>query len=240
VMTSFASVFFFLSFFFGGTYDADPSSTVVVLPVRAASNATMLIGDRVLEVAGTPIASWTEMAAAISQHPSSTIPIVVERLGQKVTLHVTVENDGGKGKIGVTVVRRHVELDARGATILAVTKPPAVVKEVITGIVDLVTHKGQGELVGIPRIVGETAKAVESGWPDFAFTLGIISACLGAFNMLPFPALDGGRLMFLGYEATTRKRPNPWVEQNINLLGILVLICTMVYVNVRDVLHFTK
>jgi regulator of sigma E protease len=240
----FASVFFFLSFFYGGRYEPDASSVVVVFPSRPAANAQMLGGDRIVDVAGTPVSNWTEMAAQISKHPSETIPIVVERLGEKQTLHVTVahELDGehGVGRIGVTAVRHHYDLDAKGAAILAVTKPPVVVKDVLVGLAEFVTRKVSGRFVGPIGIVSETAKAVESSWPDFFAILGVISAYLGAFNMLPFPGLDGARLVFLSYEATTRKRPNAWLEQNIHLVGILVLIGTMVYVSYKDVLFATK
>ena len=175
------------------------------------------------------------MATAISSHPGDTITIVVERNGERVTLTVTPANEKGKGKIGVSNIRKHIDLDAKSAALLAVTQPPRVVRDVVVGIGELITGKAKGELVGPFGISNEIAKAAESSWADFWPTIGAISAYLGAFNLIPFPALDGGRLVFLAYEATTRKRPNAWIEQNIHLFGILVLIGVMLYVTYRDV-----
>ncbi|HVY48609.1 MAG TPA: M50 family metallopeptidase [Minicystis sp.] len=229
----FASVFFFLSFFFGGRIDVDMSSTAVdVLPNRAAAAAHMVDGDRIVQVGGTKVKDWEQMAAAISQHPAETIPIVVDRKGQEVTLTVTPANENGKGKIGVQAMKHHVVLDAKDSVKLAITHPPAVVKDVVVGIGKLITGKAEGELVGPVGIVKETAKAAESSWTEFCYILGIISAYLGAFNLIPFPALDGGRLMFLGYEATTRKRPNARIEAHIHAIGLVMMISLMVYVTV--------
>ena len=66
--------------------------------------------------------------------------------------------------------------------------------------------------------------------------LGILSAYLGAFNLLPFPALDGGRLAFLGYEAVTRQRPNAQVEAKVHFLGLIMLLTLIAVVTVFDVL----
>ena len=71
--------------------------------------------------------------------------------------------------------------------------------------------------------------------------LGALSAYLAAFNLLPIPALDGGRLMFLGYEAATRKRANPTVEAHIHVIGLVMMLGLMLYVTfANDVPRFWK
>jgi regulator of sigma E protease len=235
----FASVFFFLSFFFGGKYEVD-GTAVNVVPDHPAAAAHMNTGDRVVEVAGTKVSNWDEMAAAISARPGQTIPIVVERQGERVTLTVTPANESGKGKIGVGIVQKHVDLDSRSAAVLALTEPPRVVKDTVVGIGQWITGKAKGEFVGPLGIAGEIAKAAALGFAQVMGIIGAISAYLGAFNLLPFPALDGGRLVFLAYEATTRRRANAWLEQNIHLVGILVLIGVMLVVTYHELLPGPK
>ncbi len=109
-----------------------------------------------------------------------------------------------------------------------------VVRDLVVGIGQYFTGKAEGELSGPAGIVKETARAAQSGWADLLRFLGALSAYLGAFNLIPFPALDGGRLMFLGYEATTRRRPNARIEAHIHAIGLVMMIGLMVYVTVAN------
>ena len=226
----FASVLFFVSFFFGGR--AYLSTDIKVLPDRPAAAAGLQDGDRVVEIAGTPVEEWEQMAEAIAKHPGQPVAIVVDRKGTRQSFEVTPANDGGKGKIGVQagLVPRKKPVDAKGAFILALEQPPEVVKNLVVGLGQYVTGKAEGELAGPTRIVQETAQAAKRGWTDLLFFLGALSAYLGAFNLIPFPALDGGRLMFLGYEATTRRRPNARIEAHIHAIGLVMMIGLMLYV----------
>ena len=65
--------------------------------------------------------------------------------------------------------------------------------------------------------------------------LGMLSAYLGGFNLLPLPALDGGRLVFLAYEAITRRRANTRVEAHIHMVGLVMLVALLVVVTFFDV-----
>ena len=75
---------------------------------------------------------------------------------------------------------------------------------------------------------------------DWLYLLGVLSAYLGAFNLFPFPALDGGRLMFLGYELATRRRPNPRIEAQIHIVGLVMLLGLMLYVTIFNDLGLGK
>jgi regulator of sigma E protease len=236
----FASVLFFGSFFFGGRevlpqLDAPRSTEITVVAGKPAEAANVKSGDRIVEVGGVPVDRWKEMAEQISKHPGDTIPLVVDRGGQRVTLTVTPENVKGQGKIGVSPLTHRVNVTAKEAATLAVKTPPVVVKNLVVGLSELFTGKAEGELSGPVGMVRETAKVVKAGWTELLFFLGSLSAYLGAFNLLPIPALDGGRLMFLGYEATTRRRPNARVEAHIHFIGLFMMLGLMVYVTVNDI-----
>jgi regulator of sigma E protease len=62
----------------------------------------------------------------------------------------------------------------------------------------------------------------------------MLSVYLGLFNLLPLPALDGGRLVFLGYELVTRRRANPKIEAMVHMSGIMVLGVVMILVTLHD------
>ena len=230
----FASVLFFCSFFFGGR---DLRATdVSVLENRPAAAASIKTGDRIVEIDGVPVDEWDKMAELISQHPNETIPVVVVRAGERIPLRVTPMDDHGKGKIGVASIgpSHKVPVSAKEACQLALTTPAIVVRNSIVGLTQFVTGKAEGELSGPVGMVREVAKVAGMGVVELLFILGSISAYLGAFNLIPFPALDGARLMFLGYEAATRRRANARIETHIHLIGLFMMLGLMFYVTVND------
>lgn len=227
---AFASVFFFAAFFFGGR--AVLPTEVTVVENRPAAAAGIKDGDKIVEIAGTPVTEWEQMASVIAARPGQTIPVVVERDKERISLSVTTANEAGAGKIGVMARGpvSKVPVSAKEAGVMAITKPPAVVKDLVTGMVQYFAGQVEGELTGPIGIVRVTAQVAKSGWTDLLAFLGALSAYLGAFNLLPFPALDGGRLMFLGVEAATRRRPNAKIEARIHAIGFVLLLSLVLYI----------
>ncbi len=240
----FASVFFFVALMSDGKL-VQPTQ-FDVLPDRPAAAAGLKNGDRVLEVAGHKVEEWPDMAARISANPGREIPIVVERPGadgtvERMTFQVTPSNEGGQGRVGIdgkAYPAKKVRVTASEAALLSVQMPPKVVQAFIGGLVDTITRKSDTKVSGPVGMVKEMAKTARAGIAELLFILGMLSAYLGAFNLLPLPALDGGRLMFLCYEATTRRRPNPMVEAQIHAVGLVMMLGLMLYVTFANDLGF--
>lgn len=91
--------------------------------------------------------------------------------------------------------------------------------------------------VGIFTITSQVAK---EGFLATLQFLGILSVNLAIMNVLPFPGLDGGRLLFLGYEAIFRKRANPRVEAVVNNLGMIALLSLMALITINDVMRLVR
>lgn len=85
-------------------------------------------------------------------------------------------------------------------------------------------------------IVGLVDNASQFGLANLLAFTAILSINLAVLNILPFPALDGGRLLFLGIESVTRKRIKPAIANAVNSIGFLILIGFMIIVSVSDVL----
>lgn len=100
---------------------------------------------------------------------------------------------------------------------------------------------GMSGLVGIYDTIDQVATddSVSSGTTilRMVYITGAISFSLGFFNLIPFPALDGGRLVFVAYEAIFKKKVNPKVEGTIHSIGIFLLFALMIIVNIRDILN---
>jgi regulator of sigma E protease len=227
----FASVLFFASIMIGGQSVA--TTKVTVQPNSAAEAGQMKTGDKVVEVAGQPITEWEQMRSLISANPNKPIDIGVEREGSVVHITVTpATTPNGDGRIGVESVFYSRPAKMREALIYAVREPAEVVVGTMVNLGQMLTGKQKPDLAGPVGIVRETAKAAGGGPARFFGILGLISAYLGAFNLLPIPALDGGRLMFLAYEATTRRRPDPKVEAQVHAVGLVMMLALVLFVTI--------
>ncbi len=158
-----------------------------------------------------------------------------DNTGQKIT---------GQGAMGIVfsnsgpVVTRHYPLTQI---------PGLAIKQVgvvMGGFVDLIRSLVNGALhiqvagpVGITRITGEVASTVPTlGWFPLLNLTGLLSLNLAIINILPFPALDGGRLALLGLEVVRRgKRLNPRYEGLIHLVGMAVLLLLVVIISWNDI-----
>lgn len=230
----FASVLFFFLFAFGGK--EMPTTTVRLIEGPGpARSAQMKDGDTIRKINGTDVKEWDAMRDLIVANPNKPMDVAIERDGKPVTLKVTPTNKDGRGMIGVTPVAKLVPLGFKEAAVESLELPAKVVGALVVGLARIVTGQEKPQLSGPVGIVKETSRAAEQGWAPYVYLLGLLSAYLGGFNVLPFPALDGGRLAFLGYEAVTRRRPNAKVEAQVHLLGLVMLLALIAVVSVFDI-----
>jgi regulator of sigma E protease len=95
-------------------------------------------------------------------------------------------------------------------------------------------------LSGPVGIFSVTKQIASNGFPALLNWMGLLSVNVGLLNLLPIPALDGGRLLFIGYEAITRKKTNPKVETMLITITMLLLFGLMIYVTFNDILDLIK
>ena len=229
-----ASVLFFAAFIIGGS-QALTTTIGEVLPNSPAAQAQLMRGDKVLEAAGEPIKEWEQLRTIIAARPGQSLSLVVERGGERVTLTAVPKKEGSDGRIGIKPQLINVPISPGKAAILALERPPMVVGGLVVGLGRMISGKEKPDLSGPVGIAKEIANAARSSFAEYMHILGALSAYLAGFNLLPIPALDGGRLMFLGYEATTRKRPNARVEAHVHAVGLLMLLTLLAGVTFFDI-----
>jgi len=228
----FASVFFFAALMIGGK--AIPTTGVQVMdgPAKAAK---MLDGDVVQTIDGQKVADWEDLRKRVMASGNKPLSFGIVRHGQPMTLEVTPTTMEGTSKIGVGPVYTQVPVTFKEATIQSLVDPATVVENLVIGLSRIVTGREKPQLSGPVGIVKQTSMMAQRSWTDYLTWLGILSAYLGGFNLLPFPALDGGRLALLGYEAVTRRRPNAKVEAKVHFFGLVMLLALIAVVSVFDV-----
>jgi regulator of sigma E protease len=237
----FASILMFTGYVLGVTDFDDVSMKVSVAePSGPAAQVDIRSGDRIVSVNGEPTKNWEELQSQIGKHAGEPIDVMIERDGQMILKKPTPIASGPqkRGMIQVGPARTVVKRSAGEAAVLSLVEPPKVVYELVRGLVRWVTGKEKAEVSGPVGIVKFTASAVRSGPGDAFKLLGSLSAYLGGFNLLPIPALDGGRLLFLLFEATSRRKPDAKIEARIHAIGLLMMLTLIAVVTWGEV--FTK
>ncbi len=191
-------------------------------PKGSATAAHVQVDDEVRAIGGKQVHDWEEMRGQIQSHRGEEIDIVVRRGSEDVKLRVTPSKDEGRIGIGPKEIRRPVTVGV--AAKIAAVQPAESAAEMLKGFWRIITRKEKAELRGPVGIVSEASshidKSVEEGVSFFA----ALSIYLCVFNLLPFPALDGGRVAFLLYEFVARRRPNALVEARVHMVGLLALL----------------
>ena len=215
-----------------------PSTTIKELsPDYPAAKAGLLPGDKIVQVADTKIDDWNDIINAIESSKSSTINVVVNRDGEQLPFDVGVtKSTDGRKIIGISPVFEknpgEALLYGTQSTYRVGAEMFKIIGQLITGEVSTKNLTGP---VGIVYVVGETAKA---GWLSLAQLTAFISLNLAIVNMLPFPALDGGRLLFLIIRRITGKTISDETEGKIHFVGLMLLFGLMIYITVQDIGRF--
>jgi regulator of sigma E protease len=231
----FASILFFFGFLLAGNAIATMPVNEV-MPGGPAASADVRPGDVILQVNGKGINSWEELRTEISSHPGEKVDLFIDRNGEKLHKEITPGAKGSKdaGRIQIVPTTKRIPMGIGEAAKRAVIEPPMVVYNSAKGIVNWIRGREKGELAGPVGIVKETARQAEDGAGSLLIFLGALSAYLGAFNLLPFPALDGGRLLFLAIEAISRRRPDAKLEAKVHALGLLMLLGIIAFVTYTE------
>jgi regulator of sigma E protease len=217
----------------------DPASRIGnVVPGMPADAAGLLPGDRIEAVAGTPVVTWDELVREVQRHPGEEVPLVVVRgdgPDARLTLRITPRNAGGVGRVGVAPAELAVHTGGLAAIPAAFRETNRNLSAQLSAFANVFTRRQKAELSGPIGIAQELVRGARAGLDRFLRLVWTISVGLAVLNLLPFPALDGSRLVFLGYELVTRRRVNERVESLIHTGGFVVLLILIVAVSFGDV-----
>lgn len=203
-----------------------------------AARAGIQAGDIIVEANGQAVADVNALIAVTSPRAEQATSYIVERNGQRLPpMSVTPKRAGERGVIGVVaeIERRFVPLPVGEAAIKSVAFPLELTQMQLEGIAQLFRKRSTEGLTGPIGMGKLVAQQAGEGWVEYISILMMLSVALGLFNLLPFPALDGGRLSFILFEAVTRQRPNEKIEAVIHALGLVFLLALLLLVTFRDV-----
>ncbi len=224
--------------------------TPVTMPVisgvvadGAAARAGLMVNDRIVNIAGTPIATFEDLQHAITTHPAQKLAVTVQRDGKDQQFEVTTDaRDVGGHQVGMLGVRggaveyRHVSVP--GAIWNGVTQTWTITRETFTGLAQMISgNRGTEELGGPLRIAQLSGQVAQLGIASLISFIGVLSVNLGLINLFPIPVLDGGHLLFYMAEAL-RGRPLPPRAQEYGFrAGVAFLACLFVFATWNDLTH---
>jgi len=199
------------------------------------------VGDTVIKVDGVRVHTGNELVYEIMNSGYEPVDLVVIRGGKELLLEdvvFPVEETSG-AKFGSYDFKIYKE-DANFGNILkhAVFRSFSTVKVIIDSLVDLIGGRYGAEAVSGPiGMAGAVGEATKAGFTSILYLFTLITMNLGIFNLLPLPALDGGRLIFLAIEGICRKPVKKEIEQTINTVGIMLLMALMLFITVKDIFN---
>jgi len=209
-------------------------------------------GDRIVKLDGKPLyetfggEKQAPLSSLVNGAKGKPLRLTVLRDGKEMDVEVLpklVADTSKEAKqkqvyqigIELTIEEERVGVGPIDVVAESLSYPVVKTKQIAVGLYEIVTGQQEGMFMGPVGITDMIKRTFEVGWIRVLELLMLLNVYLGLFNLLPLPALDGGRLVFLGYEMATRRRANPKVEATVHMVGIMALLLLMVLVTYKDI-----
>ncbi len=199
-----------------------------------AMTAGIRAGDTIVKIADKSIATWDDVTGSISTSTGDTLKIVVNRDGALLTIVSKISKDEtGRRIIGILPSYEKNPIEAIKSGVIGTFTMAAMMLDYL-GV--LFTGGGSTkDLMGPIGIVSTIGDFAKMGFVYLANLTALISLNLAIVNMLPLPALDGGRLLFMGIRKLTGRRISDEIENKIHFAGLMLLFMLMIWISVQDV-----
>lgn len=194
--------------------------------------------DEIIEIEGTSVSTWEEFTSIVRESPDEELSMVVNRNGKQESLAIVpngIESPQGE-TIGQIGVYQAFEKSFTKTFKYGFVKTYDTTKLILTNLGMLVTGQVPLDMLSGPvGIYDVTDQVVQTGFMNFLMWTAILSVNLGIVNLVPLPALDGGRLLFVGIEAVRGKPIDPQKEGIVHFIGFALLMLLMLVVTWNDI-----
>lgn len=213
-----------------------------VVPNSPAAEAGLRPGDQIVQIEGQEVKDWGEMVKIIQTQPGKELSFIVKRNGKNFTIQITPQKDP-ETQVGlIGIIQSDVQfqkVNPLKALGLGVQRTIEILVLTVTALAQMLAGKvgaeGVAGPVGIIQMIGETAQVGLIYLINFT---ALISINLGLLNLLPIPALDGSKLIFIGIEALRGRPIDARKENFVHLIGFALLMLLMLFVTYRDIVRF--
>ncbi len=195
-------------------------------------------GDKIVKINDIKVKSWEDIVKKISTSQDEKINIKVNRDGKLISYDVAPQKQKGKNMIGIVPKE---EKNMLLSFEYAIKQTFYILNEMIHFLGKAISGKAStAEVTGPVGIVDVVGKAAKAGIINVISLAALISLNLGLLNLLPIPALDGSRILFLLIELIRGKKVDPDKEGTIHFVGFVALMLLMIFITYKDVLRIIK
>jgi len=225
-----------------GVYGVPSLKIEEVMPNTAAERAGFKNGDELLEANGQAVSVRNPITQVIAASGGKPVAIKIQRQGKEQIVSVVPENQSGTFRIGVKIAggSLHQPLPFSDAVVLSARVPYDLSIHFLDGFWQMITGKQKAAFSGPIGIAQRMKQAADNGVVEFLDILIMLSAYLGLFNLLPVPALDGGRVLFLLFGSIGRRDVNAKTEATVHMVGLMLLLGVFVLVTFSDIVTLVK
>ncbi|WDA46359.1 M50 family metallopeptidase [Fusobacterium nucleatum] len=221
-----------------GRIEYDTNTIIGGLVKGGANEQILKVDDKILELDGKKINVWTDISkiTKASQNKEE-ISALIERNGKEenITLKLTKDEENNRVVLGISPKYKKIDLSTTESLDFAKNSFNSIFTDTIKGFFTLFSGKASlkeiSGPVGIFKVVGEVSKF---GWVSIISLCVVLSINIGVLNLLPIPALDGGRIIFVFLELFGIKINKKW-EEKLHKSGMILLLFFILMISVNDV-----
>lgn len=230
-------VFWVLIFMQGGVRDVD-TNQFHIMPQGALAKVGVPETAQITKIGSHEVSNWESLIQAVETETkdktASTLDVTISEKGSDKQVTVTPEDSQGRYLLGV---QPGVKSDFLSMFVGGFTTAADSVLRILSALKNLIFQPDLNKLGGPVAIFKASSDAAKNGIENILYFLAMISINIGIFNLIPIPALDGGKIVLNILEAIRRKPLKQEIETYVTLAGVVIMVVLMIAVTWNDIMR---
>lgn len=230
-------VFWILIFMQGGVRDVD-TNQFHVMPQGALAKVGVPETAQITKIGSHEISNWESLIQAVEAETKDktapTLDVTISEKGSDKQVTVTPEESQGRYLLGV---QPGIKSDFLSMFVGGFTTAADSALRILSALKNLILQPDLNKLGGPVAIFKESSDAAKNGIENVLYFLAMISINIGIFNLIPIPALDGGKIVLNILEAIRRKPLKQEIETYVTLAGVVIMVVLMIAVTWNDIMR---
>ena len=230
-------VFWILIFMQGGVRDVD-TNQFHVMPQGALAKVGVPETAQITKIGSHEVSNWESLIQAVESETKDktapTLDVTISEKGSDKQVTVTPEESQGRYLLGV---QPGIKSDFVSMFVGGFTTAADSALRILSALKNLIFQPDLNKLGGPVAIFKASSDAAKNGLENVLFFLAMISINIGIFNLIPIPALDGGKIVLNILEAIRRKPLKQEIETYVTLAGVVIMVVLMIAVTWNDIMR---